>query len=98
VLAQEIAAGRIRRGGGFPLVPDAFPPDVLAALRTLVPGDGDYSAALNGGKQRKRWAAGREAAAWFDHVDVDAGVLRVRGSMLPDGTVKRRRRRPASGT
>jgi hypothetical protein len=37
ILADELARGRISRSGErYSLVPDAFPPELLAALRQLV--------------------------------------------------------------
>jgi hypothetical protein len=78
-LREEVAAGRIRRAGGYlTLVSEAFPPEVLAALRDLAPDDRDGSRFLharNGRGPVKRWTAGREAANWPDLGDPSTAVL-----------------------
>jgi hypothetical protein len=67
ILPDEQRRGRIMYDGRrYVLVPSAFHPDVLAALRDLqpldIPDESQPAAQANG----KPWRAGAEAAAWPD--------------------------------
>ena len=67
ILRDEQRRGRIMYDGRrYVLVPSAFHPDVLAALRDLqpleIPDESQPAAQANG----KPWCAGAEAAAWPD--------------------------------
>jgi hypothetical protein len=66
VLRDEVRRGRVTFDGRrYTLVPEAFPTDVLAALRNLQPPgtpDDSHPAA----HPTTPWSAGREAAAWRD--------------------------------
>lgn len=80
-LRDEERRGRLRREGErYVLVPGAFAPDLVAALRALAPPPAPARESNGRRSPVRREPAGRIAASWPDHARAEGSIPGTRGA------------------